>query len=78
MAYWNVNGQLVDDTQEGVRIPENAVRVDMFRNPAQYGSQEFAWDPQNRYFSGNIQSNAPGYLPELLARGERRGAAQAL
>ena len=30
----------------------------------------------NRYFSGSIQQNAPGYLPELLARGERRGQLQ--
>ena len=24
---------------------------------------------RQRYFSGGIQQNAPGYLPELLARG---------
>jgi hypothetical protein len=73
---WNVNGQLVDDQQEGVQIPENATRVQTFRNQPQYGDQEFAWEPQNRFFSGNIQSNAPGYLPELFGRLDRQRSGQ--
>ena len=73
MALWWDRGQVIDDSQEGARVPEGATRVDTYRNPAQYGAQEFGWDPQQRYFSGGIQQNAPGYLPELLARCERRG-----
>ena len=64
MALWWDRGQVIDDSQEGARVPEGATRVDTYRNPAQYGSQEFGWDPANRYFSGNIQSNAPGYLAD--------------
>ena len=76
MALWNVYGQLVNDADEGVPIPEHAVRVSTFRNPAQYGSQEFAWEPQNRFFSGDIQENAPGYLTELFGRLERQKSGQ--
>ena len=76
MALWNVNGQIVNDADEGASIPENAVRVSTFRNPAQYGSQEFAWEPQNRFFSGDIQENAPGYLTELFGRLDRQRSGQ--
>ena len=76
MSLWNVYGQLVNDADEGVPIPEHAMRVSTFRNPAQYGSQEFAWEPQNRFFSGDIQENAPGYLTELFGRLERQKSGQ--
>ena len=76
MALWNVNGQLVNDADEGVQIPENAIRVSTFRNQPQYGSQEFAWEPHNRFFSGDIQENAPGYLTGLFGRLDRQQRGQ--
>ena len=57
-------------------IPENATRVQTFRNQPQYGDQEFAWEPENRFFSGNIQQNAPGYLTELFGRLDRQRSGQ--
>ena len=47
------------DDQEGT-VPEGSQSVQTFRNAPQYGAQEFAWDPQNRYFSGNNESNVDG------------------
>ena len=69
MALWWVNGQVVDD-QQG-HVPKGSMPVPTYQNQAQYGDQRFSWDPANRYFSGNIQNNAPGYLTEMLGRAGR-------
>jgi hypothetical protein len=66
MALWNVYGQVVDDSQEGARIPEGAVRLPEYRNVAQYGADRFWWDPSARMMGGRIEQTSPGYLTTLL------------
>ena len=40
MALWNGTGQVVNDAQEGARIPENAIRLPDVSQPGyQYGSR---------------------------------------
>lgn len=77
MAYWNVYGQVVDDSQEGARIPEGAVRLPEYRNIAQYGADSFMWDPASRFMGGRIAETAPGYVTALLGLRERVRAGQA-
>ena len=76
MALWWDRGQVVDDSQEGVRVPEGATRVTMYRNPGQSGSQEFGWDPQQRYFSGFTEGNHPGIASDLIGLQDRLRAGQ--
>lgn len=77
MAWWNVYGQLVDDTQEGARLTENAVRLADYGNQAQYGDTRFMWDPAHRWYGGKNEGVAPGYVTGLLALRERVRSGQA-
>lgn len=75
--WWNVYGQLVDDTQEGARIPDNAVPLADYGNQAQYGDTRFVWDPAHRWYGGKNEDVAPGYVTGLLALRDRVRSGQA-
>jgi hypothetical protein len=65
LALWNVNGQLVNDADEGARIPDNAIRLPEYRNPQNLRGDAFTWDPTLQHYQGEGHTG-PDFLPWLL------------
>ena len=67
MALWNVNGQVVNDADEGARIPENAMRLPEYNLSYQYDAP-VQWEPwQGGDTPAGVTKSAPGYISQLLA-----------
>ena len=67
MALWNVSGRVVNDADEGVRIPEHALRLPEYNLSYQY-DQPVQWESwQGGDTPQGVQRSAPGYIPQLLA-----------